>query len=316
MWIDWFFDNKALIILLASFFSAIIFSYIFKTMARRVVEKIGNGAKIKDKITVAWGKNKISLGEMKFPSLTVQKLNSFKRNIRWAGFNFGRAENPVVIALFIILSLTLFFLISVKAGVLIFVVYLGAIFALMARGKRKKRICAADLPDSLDSIVEAMKAGYSFTQALRLAAREARQPVKNIFEALNRADDYRMPLQDALFVINNQLNLPEWSVIGESFLVREKIGGNIVPIMRELAKMLRQKAVMERDIQASTASGKMSGIIIAGMVPFSLAFFYFFNPDYLSIMFTTFTGKVLLFLAVVLEIVGFLMIKKLTKIEI
>jgi tight adherence protein B len=94
------------------------------------------------------------------------------------------------------------------------------------------------------------------------------------------------------------------------------MGGNIVQMLQRMADWVRQKNKLEKDIKVFTSQGRLSGIIIALLWPLSATIFYFLNAEYISILFTNNTGQIFLFLSMVLEVIGFMMIWKIIKIKI
>ena len=257
----------------------------------------------------------VNQGDIMFPSFDGKKLSGAQKELRWAGFYFGKLESKKFLLVYAAVSLSVAIFLSIKYGVILFMaaVFFAAFIAV--RSKRMKKICSEQLTDCLVMLSDALKSGYSLPQAISLIVRESRLPSKGIFFALERANNLNMPLGAALTKIQADIDTREWRMISETLIVRERVGGNLANLMQGLAAIIRQRHVLERDIKTSTSSGRLSAIIIASMAPISLALFYLFNREYISILFSSPVGVALLVTAMVLEVVGFWMIYKFTKID-
>ncbi|GEM_PF-6960772 len=178
----------------------------------------------------------------------------------------------------------------------------------------KKRF-AGQLPDALDALVSALRAGYALPPALELVARETQGMVQDVFAALSRAHQYQVPMREAVKRICTQLRLQEWDLVAQAIEIQGTSGGNIIPTLEELARTLRDKIRVDQEVATATASGRFSGLLIAALAPLSLVGFMVFSPSYMSILLHTELGHLLLALAALLEVIGFLTIWKLVTID-
>jgi tight adherence protein B len=182
--------------------------------------------------------------------------------------------------------------------------------------KRRRKNFTRHLPDALEAMSQALRAGLSLPQAIALVEREMSGAVKDVFGALRRAHDYQITLKDALSFLEPQIKTTEWSMVSQALLMQERAGGNIVPILAQLAATIRQRLSIEKEVQTATASGRLSGLIISALVPVSFLMFASFNPQYLQILTDTTIGKLMLAIAALLEIIGFAIIWRLVRINI
>lgn len=183
------------------------------------------------------------------------------------------------------------------------------------RVKFAQKQFAVQLPDALDALVSALRAGYALPPALELVARETQGMVHDVFAALARANQYQVPLREAVKRICAQLQLPEWDLVAQTIEIQDTSGGNIIPTMEELARTLRDKIRVDQEVSTATASGRFSGLLIAALAPLSLVGFMVFSPSYMSILLHTELGHLLLVFAALLEVVGFFTIWKLVTID-
>lgn len=184
-----------------------------------------------------------------------------------------------------------------------------------ARVKVSKKRFVTQLPDALDALVSALRAGYALPPALELVARETQGMVREVFAALARAHQYQVPLREAVLRVCAQLRLPEWDLVAQAIEIQGVSGGNIIPTIEELARTLRDKIRVDQEVATATASGRFSGLLIAALAPLSLIGFLIFSPSYMSILLRTELGHLLLAFAALLEVVGFLIIWKMITID-
>lgn len=219
----------------------------------------------------------------------------------------------VSIFLFTLLIATIY-----KSSLVIFlfslIIFLTVIF-LWNRFHKNRRKFIDQIPDGLTRLIEALQSGYSLPQAISFLSNELRAPLKNIFSTLSRASEFGIPLEEILSKTEEQININEWSMIVKGLSVQFKMGGNIIPFLEEVVTMQREKLALQKEIQTLTASSRTTGYLLLGLVPAIVIILTLISPDYFSVFFKTSIGWNLFILAVVLEIVGFLWIYKILRIE-
>lgn len=183
------------------------------------------------------------------------------------------------------------------------------------RWPRVRRRLVEQLPDALEALTQSLRAGYALPQALALVERESRAPVAHVMGALARSSTYQIPFERAVQLISRQLTEPEWTIVANALTIHEHVGGNVIPVLKEVAQSLRDKLHVDREVLAATASGRFSGLVIAALGPLSVAGFFFFAPSYLAMLTDTRLGQMLLGLAALLELTGFLLIWRLVRID-
>ena len=250
-----------------------------------------------------------------WPTVVDHVPGRVERSLRWAGY---RRPIPRAVSLIIIVGFIIFVLAAIGGwyGVM---VALGAglfVFGYVITKARQARLRAVvQLPDMLQSLVDSLRAGYSLPQAIIFVAEEFPTPLREVLGALVRAEALRLDFVAALVRVSRQIALPEWQLIVEVLETQRTVGGNIIPLIEEIGKTIRQRVALAQEVKTSTAAGRMSGWIIAGLVPFLLIFFFFVSPAYVAPLLASTLGRWLLALAAVLEVVGFIWIYRLVKIE-
>lgn len=97
--------------------------------------------------------------------------------------------------------------------------------------------------------------------------------------------------------------------------IQRQTGGNLSYILDSISDTIKERLRIKGEINSITAQGRMSGLIIGGL-PVAVAIFLFIaTPDYMMVFFTTLAGKIMIAVAVVMEIIGFLLIRKVVTVE-
>lgn len=172
------------------------------------------------------------------------------------------------------------------------------------------------LPDTLDALSNAMQAGYSFPQALIFVERESLHPIQTLLQTATSELNYNFSVEEVLENMNTRAKNRDVSLVCEGLLMQLRIGGNLAQMMKKEAHIIRERLSLEKDIQAATSQGRLSGLIIALLWPLSALLFSYISPEYISVLFYTPQGQTLLFFGFILEIIGFYMIWRITTVKI
>lgn len=248
-----------------------------------------------------------------WPWLSSETLSSWQWMVAWSGISISRIRWSIVGCC----VLTIFIgFISISFAILfsMFMILFGCVFLFRQSATRRKRF-DEQTPDAVDALVQGLRAGYALPQALAVVERETNDPVAQIFGALARANEYRLSFATALEFVDAQIRSAEWTLVSDALRLQDRSGGNMVPVLATMASGMRDRLRVEREIQTATASGKFSGLIIAALAPLSFALFSVFSPTYTAILIHEPVGRALLLFGVVLELVGFFWIWRITTID-
>jgi tight adherence protein B len=182
--------------------------------------------------------------------------------------------------------------------------------------RRRAAMFHAQLPDTLDLLAGALKAGYSFLQAVDTTAEETSPPIKTEFQRLVAETRLGSPIEQALDQMALRINSTsvDWTVMAVK--TQREVGGNLAEILAILADTVRQRDQVGRQIQALTGEGRLSAAILI-ILPFALAgIMMFVNPSYIGALFGTSAGLTMLGVAGALMIVGMVWLKKIITIDV
>lgn len=250
-----------------------------------------------------------------WPALVYETRSSWERMLFWSGFHDKIPPARKIIFGFFALTIVLVFAIG-SFGFIVTVVLVGLAYLwIRMRAGKAQDLFSAQLPDGLQSLVDTLRAGYTLPQAIVFLSRETMPPMQLVFRALERAQTLQITFADALARTAAQMGVREWSVVAETLSAQQRLGGNVIPFLEETAKSVRDRMSVEQEIKSMTAAGRMSGFLIAGLVPIVLIVFSLLSPSYVSVLFTTPLGRTLLMICAGLELVGFFWIRKIVSID-
>lgn len=181
--------------------------------------------------------------------------------------------------------------------------------------KRRKTLIR-QLPDTLDSLVGALRAGMSLQQALGLLAEQLPVPSNQEFSLLVRKLRMGVAMDEALEELEKRVDSLEYTMFTTAMRIAREVGGNLTESLERLAETMRKKLAMEDKIVALTSQGKMQGIIVGCLPLFLMLVLSEMEPEAMAPLFNTWMGYGVLMLIFVLEFIGYILIKKIVTIDV
>jgi tight adherence protein B len=203
----------------------------------------------------------------------------------------------------------------VAAAVLIVV---GALVPHLYVGrKRGKRILQLEsqLPDAIDLIARAVRAGHPLSEGLRMAAEEAPDPLASEFRTTFEEQKFGLPFEEALLGLGDRVEIVDARILITAILVQREVGGNLSEILEQIAETMRARFSLKRQVRVYTAQGRMSGYTLAALPIFVGMVIMVINPDYMQTLFQETLGKAMLVGAATMQMVGFLWIRRIVDIR-
>lgn len=217
---------------------------------------------------------------------------------------------------------------AVLGSVVLFATFLGGVPLLPALGfalaagfglprwvlgflkKRREAKFLEALPDAVDVIVRGIKAGLPLFDSLKVVAADAPEPLRGEFNAIIETQTIGMPLGEACQRLYERMPLPEANFFGIVIAIQTKSGGNLSEALGNLSKVLRDRRKMAAKIQAMSMEAKASAAIIGALPPIVMIMVYIMTPDYISLLWTHPTGRLMLAGCVMWMGTGILVMKK------
>jgi tight adherence protein B len=184
--------------------------------------------------------------------------------------------------------------------------------------KRRRRFAKFEesFPDAIDLLSRAVRAGHAFTTGFSLIANEMPEPVAGEFRTTYDQQNLGLPLSDALQNLVTRMPLPDVRIFGAALAIQRESGGNLAEVLENLSAVVRERFKILRQVQVFTAEGRISLYILSAMPPASAVLMYLANPKYMSRLFSDPMGHWAIGGAVILQIFGYLVIRRLIRIKV
>jgi tight adherence protein B len=176
--------------------------------------------------------------------------------------------------------------------------------------KRRERKFLDSLPDAVDIIVRGIKAGLPLFDSIKVVAADAPEPLRSEFAAIVETQAVGMPLGDACLRLFERMPLPEANFFGIVVSIQQKAGGNLSEALGNLSRVLRDRKRMAGKIRAMSMEAKASAAIIGAIPPTIMLLVYMMTPGYISLLWTTQLGHLLLAGSAVWMTIGVLVMRK------
>jgi tight adherence protein B len=187
-----------------------------------------------------------------------------------------------------------------------------------ASRKRNKRLSAFEegLPEAIDLLSRAIRAGHPLSSGLKMVAEETGQPIAGEFLQTFEENRFGVAFDDAIVGMADRVDIIDVRILVTAILIQRQVGGNLAEVLDNLAAVIRARFTIRRQLRVYTAQGRITGWIL-GLLPIALAFvIYTINPEYMSILWTDPLGKFMLGTAIVMQFIGYMWIRKIVNIEI
>ena len=187
---------------------------------------------------------------------------------------------------------------------------------IQVRIRKRRKDFVNQLGDMLSMVASALRAGFSFVQSVEIVSKEMAAPMSVEVSKLIREINVGVPMETALENINRRVECPEFELITTAVLIQRQVGGNLAQILDNISDTINERIRMKREVLALTAQGRMSAVVLA-LLPMALAAFLFsVHHDYFDPLLASPVGKMAIGAALVLELIGYLVIKKIVDIDV
>lgn len=185
------------------------------------------------------------------------------------------------------------------------------------RMKRKRRLdrFEAQFPEAIGLIARAMRAGHAFSTGLNMVAEELDDPVGTEFKQLYDEQNFGRPMPDALKGFAERVPLIDARFFVTAVLTQRDAGGNLAEVLDNLGTVIRDRFKVKRQIRIISAHGRLTGWILACLPPGLATVLFASAPEKFSILFTDPLGHQMIFGAIVLQVVGILIMRKIINVE-
>jgi len=237
-----------------------------------------------------------------------------------------QADMKMPVGTFLLLSLVLFFVGVIAGRILhwptILAIFLGIVlFAVpnlvvdIKRRRRLKRFMNY-FPETLEMFARSLRAGHSFTGAIQLVAQEMPDPIAPEFMKVFEEQNLGIPLRQALIGMTDRVDILDVKFFVTAILIQRETGGNLAEIIDKIAYVIRERFRVQGQLKIFTAQARLSGGILS-LLPIGVAgLIGILNPEYLKPLFLERAGRIMIAVAVILQVLGMLAIRKIIRIKI
>lgn len=184
--------------------------------------------------------------------------------------------------------------------------------------KRKRRVAAftRQLPDALELVSRALRAGHSLAAGFSLVGDEMSDPISTEFNRCYEEQNLGIPLEEALEGMTERVPNLDLRFFATAVILQRTTGGDLAEILDKIGHLIRERFKIWGQIQALTGEGRLSGIVLLALPPVLFVVMYRLNPEYTMVLFTDPIGQWMLGGAVALQLVGALVIRKIISIKV
>ncbi|GMV61910.1 MAG: hypothetical protein AMXMBFR74_10790 [Parvibaculum sp.] len=204
------------------------------------------------------------------------------------------------------------------AGLALFIALLGGFAAafglprwvLSYLMKKRQKAFTEEFANAIDVIVRGVKSGLPVNDCLKIIATESPEPIRTEFQGIVEGQRVGVTLEQGLEKIYERMPLPEVNFFQIVLSIQQKTGGNLSEALGNLSKVLRERKKMRAKIQAMSQEAKSSAAIIGALPPGVMLLIYFTSPDYMTVLFTTTPGNMIIASGLMWMGIGILVMKK------
>ncbi|HSM37499.1 MAG TPA: type II secretion system F family protein [Longimicrobiales bacterium] len=189
------------------------------------------------------------------------------------------------------------------------------LYVVRKRARRMRKL-EEQLPEAIDLMGRALRAGHPFSAGIKMVAEELPAPLGEEYRRAFEEQRFGLPVQDALLSLADRNPLLDVRIFVTAVLIQREVGGNLAEILDSISHTIRERFRIQREIRTRTAQGRMTGYLLAGLPIIMGILFYFLNREYIMTLFTDPLGVFFLGAALILQVIGFLWIRQVVDIDI
>ena len=187
---------------------------------------------------------------------------------------------------------------------------------LNARRLKRQRMIALQLPDSLDFLTRILRAGHSLSTGLQMMGEELPQPLAGEFRRAYDQHSLGLSLEESLREAAVRIESADFAFFVTAVLIQRQTGGDLSEVLRNISGMVRGRVRLGQHVKAKTAEGRFTGYVLVAFPAVMFLLSYYMNPNYAGILINDRGGRLLLGVAVGLQLMGLYAIKKITTVKV
>jgi tight adherence protein B len=196
--------------------------------------------------------------------------------------------------------------------------FLGSLPFIWLLRRRRKRIrqFVASMPEAVELISRALRAGHGLASGLQLVAEELKGPVADEFHRVFEEQNLGIPIELALRNMADRIPVMDVRFFVIAVIIQRSTGGDLAEVLDKIGRLIRQRFELHGLVKSLTAEGRLSGTVLLALTPSLLGFLCFVNYDYISELFKTPIGVKMLTGTAIGQLLGAWVIKKIVAIKV
>lgn len=172
------------------------------------------------------------------------------------------------------------------------------------------------LPEALDLLSRAVRSGNALSAGLAMIAEQIEDPIRSEFAATVDEINLGLTMTEAMENLCERVPIPDLRFFSIAVLVQKETGGNIGEILDNISRLIRERIQFKRHVSALTAEGRLSAVVLIALPIIMFFYMYLTNYEYLSLLWTEKLGQYMVFGAIICQIIGSYVIKRIVDIDI
>ncbi|MEO6920617.1 MAG: type II secretion system F family protein [Collimonas sp.] len=238
----------------------------------------------------------------------------------WTGLRDGRVYMVLFaqVAAALLLVVVIYFVLRNIFLVLLIGYFIFKAPLWISNYKRKRRLNSIEyeLPTALTVIASSLTAGVSLSIALQSYSKESSSPLASEFAHVIRLQKVGVDFETAVEEVGKRIDLVDFQLLVMTFRISKSVGGNLSETLMSLSNTIQQKLTIEGKIRSLTAQGKMQGWVMICLPALVGVALFFIQPAEMSLLLTTFYGKIVLFICLTMAYIGHKVIQKILAIDV
>jgi len=210
-------------------------------------------------------------------------------------------------------------LLRISGGVQLAAAAIGVVIPFLYVAQRRKARFyrfATRFPEAIDLLVRAVRAGHSLAGAIEMIAQELAEPLAGEFRKVFDEQKFGMPMRDALLNLADRVPLLDVKFFVTAVLLQRESGGNLAEILEKLSYLIRERFKLMRQLRVYTAHARVTMLILMGLPICWMLLVSIVNPDYLRPLYSDSMGQKMIATAVIMQFIGYLLIRKIARIRV
>lgn len=251
--------------------------------------------------------------------LTIPRITTVDRLLQQSGLSWSVGKLMGMTCIFFVLTLFVTGYFAVPLLVQLAIAAGAAMLPYLYVGRAKtKRLARIDvqLPDALDLLGRAMRAGHAFPTALKMVGDEMTEPLAGEFAVAFDEVNFGIAMQDALLNLASRVPSTDLRYFVVAVMIQRETGGNLSELLTDISRIIRERIKLVGQVRVLSAEGKMSAWVL-GLLPFAAAaLMHLANPKFLEILYTDPGGRKMVGVALGLMFLGMLVMRKVIRIRV